>query len=86
VINKENKNQIISQLKNFGLSDKEISLYLAVLANGPTTATNLARAAGLKRPTVYVLLETLLDRGLLASEKNKGKQFLKFRRWISLRI
>lgn len=77
MINKENKNQIITQLKSFGLSDKEISLYLAVLANGPTTATNLARASGLKRPTVYVLLEGLLDRGLLITEKNKGKQFFK---------
>jgi predicted transcriptional regulator len=77
VPNKDNKNQIISQLKNFGLSDKEISLYLAVLANGPATATNLARASDLKRPTVYVLLESLLDRGLLAQEKISGKQFFK---------
>lgn len=77
MINKDNKNQIISQLKSFGLSDKEISLYLAVLANGPATATNLARASGLKRPTVYVLLEALLDRGLLAQDKINGKQFFK---------
>lgn len=64
-------------MKSFGLSDKEISLYLAVLANGPTTATNLARASALKRPTVYVLLETLLDRGLLSQERLNGKQFFK---------
>lgn len=73
----DNKNQIISQLKSFGLSDKEISLYLAVLANGPATATNLARSSDLKRPTAYVLLESLLDRGLIVIEKNNGKQFFK---------
>lgn len=73
----DNKNQIISQLKNFGLSDKEISLYLAVLANGPATATNLARSSDLKRPTAYVLLESLMDRGLVAIDKINGKQFFK---------
>lgn len=73
----DNKNQIISQLKSFGLSDKEISLYLAVLANGPATATNLARSSDLKRPTAYVLLDALLDRGLIVVEKNNGKQFFK---------
>jgi HTH-type transcriptional regulator, sugar sensing transcriptional regulator len=77
VSKEDNKNQIISQLKSFGLSDKEISLYLAVLANGPATATNLARSSDLKRPTAYVLLEALIDRGLIAIEKINGKQFFK---------
>lgn len=73
----KNRGKIINKLKDFHLSDKEISLYLAVLANGPTTATNLAKASNLKRPTVYVLLEGLEEKGLVEVNVIKGRQFFK---------
>ena len=73
----KDKSKIVNYLKAFGLSDKEISLYLAVLTNGPTSPTNLARVSGLKRPTVYVLLEELEKRELLTLTTIKGRQFYK---------
>jgi len=73
----KNKSQIINRLKAFGLSDKEIALYLAILSNGPTSPTNLSRASGLKRPTVYVLLEELEKKELIEQTTIKGRQFFK---------
>jgi len=74
---KKARTELFNQLKIFGLSDKETILYLTVLSNGPATASNLAKAASLKRPTVYVLLESLKQKGLVALTKIKGKQFFK---------
>ncbi len=47
-------------LEKVGLKPKEIAVYLACLEYGPIDMAELARRAGLKRPTVYNLIERLL--------------------------
>lgn len=48
-----------------GLSPKEIKVYVALLSGGQTSAYALARKTELKKPTTYVLLETLIEKGLV---------------------
>ncbi len=62
-------------LKQFNLSDKEIKVYLSCLELGQTSVTNLAKKAGIKRPTVYDILTELTRRGLVG-QTQKGKKRL----------
>lgn len=52
-------------LKHTGLSEKSAKVYLAMLALGTATVQEVAVKAGLKRPTVYVHMEDLLQEGLV---------------------
>lgn len=52
-----------SALKNLGLSEKEAAIYLALLQGGQATAYQLANRSGLKKPTTYVILDELIERG-----------------------
>ncbi len=61
------------ELGKLGLGDKEAKVYLAALELGPDTAQNLAKKAGINRPTTYVQIESLKKRGLM-SEFEKGKK------------
>jgi len=51
-------------LENFGLTEKEAKVYLAILALGRATVVSIAQKAELKRPTVYITLESLIKKGL----------------------
>ena len=46
-------------LKQFGLNDKQISLYTSALRAGKTPITQLARLAGINRTSAYYLIEEL---------------------------
>jgi sugar-specific transcriptional regulator TrmB len=59
---------LFSVLINLGLSEKEAEVYLACLSLGPTTALKISRSASLKRSTVYTLIETLKQKGLMSME------------------
>lgn len=59
-------------LEEIGLSDKEATLYLALLRYDAVTPSELAKQTGLKRSTVYVVLEELEKKGL-ATEVSSGK-------------
>lgn len=52
-----------SAIKNLGLSEKEASVYLALLQGGQATAYQIAKRSGLKKPTAYVILDGLIERG-----------------------
>lgn len=56
---------LISILAGVGLDKKPAQVYLALLSMGEATAQELARATSIKRPTVYVVLEELEQRGLV---------------------
>ncbi|MBI4548147.1 MAG: hypothetical protein HY707_09210 [Ignavibacteriae bacterium] len=58
-------NDLEQTLIKFGLTDKEIILYLATLELGESLVQPLARHANLKRPTVYELLPRLEQLGLI---------------------
>lgn len=53
-------------LKKLGLTEKEAKIYLAALELGADTIQNIAKKSGLKRPTVYVLAEELIKKGVLS--------------------
>lgn len=64
---KENLNQL-------GFSQDEVSIYLAALEGGPSTPLILARNTGIPRTTVYLLLETLIEKKLLVLEEDGSKK------------
>lgn len=67
--------EIALLLTTTGISEKAAQVYLATLQAGPTTMTDLARITTLKRPSVYLLIDTLLGRGLITTEKHGKKTF-----------
>ena len=67
-----NRGMLEKYLEEIGLSDKEAAIYLALLGFESATPTELSEKTGVKRTTVYVVLETLEKKGLV-SEVPKGK-------------
>lgn len=53
-------------LKQIGLNEKEAAVYLALLELGTSTVHGIARKADLKRPTVYLILDNLEQKGLVS--------------------
>lgn len=66
--------RIEESLRSLGLNDKEGSVYVALLSLGQTTAYAVAEKSGLKRPTVYVVLEDLRKKGLVLKIPHAKKQ------------
>jgi len=62
------RNKLINTLINIGLTEKEADVYLASLSLGPATVQKIAVAAEVKRTTVYSILETLKQKGLVRTE------------------
>lgn len=54
-------------LEKIGLSQKQAYVYLALLDLGEGNMTDIAKKAGMKRPTVYLIIEELELLGLTAS-------------------
>lgn len=59
-------------LQNIGLSEKEASIYLALLELEEALPSVIAKKAEVKRPTAYVILEQLKKRGLVSHVKKSG--------------
>ena len=53
------------QLTELGFSDKEASVYLALLELGPATTSEISRVAKINRTTGYDILESLVSDGLV---------------------
>lgn len=64
-------------LRHFGLSAKESEVYFAALRFGTCSITQLSRHSGLKRPTVYLIIDDLLKKDLLLSIPSGRKIFYK---------
>lgn len=60
-------------LKDIGLSEKEAQIYLALLSFDKALIAEISEKAKVKRPTTYVILDSLLKKGLV-SEINEGKK------------
>ena len=58
-------------LQSLGLSDKESSVYLALLELGASSVLRIAEKADVKRPTAYVVLEALMEKELVKEIKKK---------------
>ncbi|MBI4114421.1 MAG: helix-turn-helix domain-containing protein [Candidatus Niyogibacteria bacterium] len=61
-------------LKSIGLNDKEITVYDALLPLGQATVRDLSSRTGINRGTVHDILEILLERGLLQSERQGSRR------------
>ena len=48
-----------------GLREKEAKIYLALLSLGESGAYRLAKKTGLKRPTAYVIVQELIEKGYI---------------------
>jgi sugar-specific transcriptional regulator TrmB len=57
-----------------GLNEKEAEVYLALLALGKATAYAIAKRSGLKRPTVYMILDQLRQKEVVLKIPNAKKQ------------
>ncbi|MBI2476380.1 MAG: helix-turn-helix domain-containing protein [Candidatus Taylorbacteria bacterium] len=63
-------------LKAAGLNEKEASVYLAILELGESSVQRIADKAGIKRTTVYDVIESLKEKGLIGNTlKGKRRKF-----------
>jgi sugar-specific transcriptional regulator TrmB len=71
------RDHLEKELEKIGLSEKEAKVYLAALELGPSTAQTIAAKATVNRPTTYIMIESLIKRGLMSSfEKGKKRYFV----------
>lgn len=63
------------ELQKLGLSDKEAMVYVASLELGPSPVQVISRKSEVNRATTYVMIELLLQKGLM-STFDKGKKTL----------
>ena len=66
---------ITQLLQSFGLSETESRVYLKALRQEYSTASEIAKLSGIKRPTVYHTLQTLSDKGLISTAGSKIEKF-----------
>jgi len=62
-------------LKNFGLSEKEISVYLALIELGPSSVRDIAAKSKVNRGTTYDILKSLMDAGIVSYYNKESKQY-----------
>jgi sugar-specific transcriptional regulator TrmB len=67
--------QIQVILKNFGLSEKEISVYLALIELGSSSVRTIADNAKVNRGTTYDILKSLISLGIVSYYKKESKQY-----------
>src|SRR3989338_9344999 len=71
------KEQIIKiekLLKSSGFLDKEVKIYLAILELGRGTVAQISRKAGINRTTGYVILDSLVSKGLVSISGREPKE------------
>jgi len=61
------------ELKEFGLTENEIKIYLELLKLGTTNPTDIAKRTGFSRPYVYDALERLSEKRMVSSVQIKNK-------------
>ena len=74
------QSELLNTLKNMGLDDKEAELYLASISLGDANMTELAKKAGVKRTSAYVVFKSLEKKGLMGSfTMRRGMHFTAIR-------
>lgn len=58
-------NHLIETLKELGLTENEAEIYFATLSLGPSTIIKIARTSGIKRTTIYSVIDSLRQKGLM---------------------
>ncbi|MDP1694366.1 MAG: helix-turn-helix domain-containing protein [Candidatus Woesearchaeota archaeon] len=63
-------------LRKFGLTEREVKVYLAALVTGTATANTIAKYAKVERTTTYDILKSLMEKGIASYIlKDKRKCF-----------
>jgi len=62
---------MLDLLIRLGLSDKEARVYIATLELGQDSVQNIATKAGIKRVTAYVILDQLIEKGIVTTDSAK---------------
>jgi sugar-specific transcriptional regulator TrmB len=60
---------LLGDLKEAGLKEKEAKIYLAILELGEANIAQISQRSGINRSTVYLALKTLKEKGLLLTVK-----------------
>lgn len=66
---------INEKLNILGLTEKEITSYLAILVLGKGTITDISRKTAIKRTTIYEYIENLLRKGLIYKTVENKRTF-----------
>jgi HTH-type transcriptional regulator, sugar sensing transcriptional regulator len=66
--------ELLEALQTTGLNEKEAAVYTALLQLGRTSAYSVSLKSGLKKPTTYVILEQLIEKGLVQRVPRVKKQ------------
>lgn len=66
---------MIDELRDFGLNDNEIKIYLELLKQESSTASNLAKLSKVNRTTAYLELENLMKLGLVSYVVKNSKRY-----------
>ena len=66
--------EIQSKLENLGFTAKEARVYLGLLQLGPSAVLTISRWVGLKRPTIYLILDELIKHGYVAIVPGEKKK------------
>lgn len=64
---------IVEKLRQFGLSEKEISVYLALISLGSSPVKVISKQSGINRGTVYDILHSLMQAELVATFHQQHK-------------
>ena len=67
--------EVTASLREFGLSENEIKIYIALIKAGETTAQSIAKNADIPRTTAYHLLEGLIQKGLVSFIVKESKKY-----------
>lgn len=70
----ENKGNFVTSLMHMGLPEKEASVYVALLGLGLATVSEIAKRSGINRTTVYDILSSLSQKGLVSISGKEPKQ------------
>lgn len=62
-------------LKNFGLSEKEIAVYLALVELGPSSVRDISAKSKVNRGTSYDILKSLITLGVVSYYNKESKQY-----------
>lgn len=66
--------KLIKTLVDIGLTPPEAQAYLAMIAVGPANMAKIASLADIKRPTMYGIVESLIDKGLVRIDMKGWKR------------
>ena len=66
---------MLEELSDYGLSEKEIKIFLSSQKLGPVTANQLAVDSGVIRSTTYEILESLRQKGIISSFEKDNKLY-----------